>query len=81
MAADLASAIAAAAAPVDERCPLCGTGFDAAGQGCRPSCPMSKGCRVVCCPSCGYSFPQENAGLAGRLKQFFQKRRDTGRVP
>ena len=42
--------------------------FDASGQGCRPSCPMSSGCRVVCCPSCGYSFPQET-GLAGGLLQ------------
>jgi hypothetical protein len=80
MAAALATP-AAGAAPVTERCPLCGSDFDAAGQGCRPSCPMSAGCRVVCCPSCGYSFPQENAGLAGRLKQFFQKRRDGGRSP
>jgi hypothetical protein len=79
MAADAATA--AGAAPATERCPLCGVDFDATGQGCRPSCPMSKGCHVVCCPSCGYSFPQENAGLAGRLKQFFQKRHHGGRVP
>ena len=52
-----------------ERCPLCGGEFDASGQGCRPSCPMASGCHVVCCPSCGYSFPQENAGLAGRLRR------------
>jgi len=69
---------AAAAAPatpaVMESCPLCSVEFDASGQGCRPSCPMASGCRVVCCPSCGYSFPQENAGLAGKLKQFFQRR-------
>jgi len=58
-----------------EQCPLCGTGFDASGQGCRPSCPMASGCHVVCCPSCGYSFPQENAGLAGRLKRFLEQRR------
>jgi len=63
-----------------EACPLCSLEFDASGQGCRPSCPMSAGCRVVCCPSCGYSFPQENAGLAGRLRQFFQ-RRQAGRGP
>ncbi len=43
-----------------EQCPLCGFGFDAEGQGCRPSCPMAKGCRVICCPSCGYTFPQES---------------------
>lgn len=79
MGADLATATAAA--PATERCPLCGLDFDAAGQGCRPSCPMARGCRVVCCPSCGYSFPQENAGLAGRLKQLFQKRSHVGRVP
>jgi hypothetical protein len=76
-----ASAQPAVEAPVLERCPLCGLEFDASGQGCRPSCPMSKGCKVVCCPSCSYSFPQENAGLAGRLKQFFQRRHDAGRGP
>jgi hypothetical protein len=58
-----------------ERCPLCGTEFDAEGQGCRPSCPMSRGCSVVCCPSCSYSFPQE-VGLAGRLKRFLERRRE-----
>jgi len=58
-----------------ERCPLCAVEFDASGQGCRPSCPMATGCHVVCCPGCGYSFPQENAGLAGRLKRFLEDRR------
>ncbi|WP_041453421.1 hypothetical protein [Anaeromyxobacter dehalogenans] len=56
----------------NERCPLCGTEFDAEGQGCRPSCPMAKGCRVICCPSCGYSFPQE-AGVAGGLRRLFDR--------
>ena len=74
-------AAASPAAPAPEHCPLCGVDFDASGQGCRPSCPMARGCRVVCCPSCGYSFPQENAGLAGKLKQFFQRRHDAGRGP
>jgi hypothetical protein len=57
-----------------ETCSLCGNEFDASGQGCRPSCPMSKGCSVVCCPSCGYSFPQET-GLAGRLRAFLDRRK------
>jgi hypothetical protein len=57
-----------------ESCPLCSTAFDAEGQGCRPSCPMSKGCKVICCPTCSYSFPQET-GLAGRLKAFLERRR------
>ncbi len=55
-----------------ERCPLCGMSFDAEGQGCRPSCPMSKGCRVVCCPSCGYSFPQES-GVALGLRRVLDR--------
>ena len=59
----------------EERCPLCGTAFDAEGQGCRPSCPMARGCKVVCCPSCSYSFPQET-GLAGRLKAFLERRHE-----
>ena len=55
-----------------ERCPLCATAFDAEGQGCRPSCPMSRGCRVLCCPSCGYSFPQET-GVAGKLRRLLDQ--------
>ena len=56
----------------EESCPLCGTAFDTEGQGCRPSCPMSRGCSVVCCPSCGYSFPQET-GLAAGLRRLLDR--------
>ena len=52
--------------------------FDAEGQGCRPSCPLATGCRVVCCPSCGYSFPQET-GWAGRLKGWLDRRKEAAR--
>jgi hypothetical protein len=55
-----------------EQCPLCGVRFDAEGQGCRPSCPMSGGCRVVCCPSCGYSYPQES-GVALGLRRMLDR--------
>ncbi len=58
-----------------EHCPLCGADFDAEGQGCRPSCPMAKGCSVVCCPSCSYSFPQET-GLAGGLRRLIDRFKD-----
>jgi hypothetical protein len=37
-----------------------------------PSCPLAAGCRVVCCPSCGYSFPQES-GLAGGLRRLIDR--------
>jgi hypothetical protein len=33
---------------------------------------MARGCRVVCCPSCSYSFPQET-GLAGRLRRLLDR--------
>jgi hypothetical protein len=33
---------------------------------------MAKGCSVVCCPSCGYSFPQET-GLAGGLRRLIDR--------
>jgi hypothetical protein len=55
-----------------ERCGLCGAEFDAAEKGCRPSCPMSSGCAVVCCPHCGYSFPQE-VGLARLLRKLLDR--------
>jgi hypothetical protein len=69
-----------AAAPRSERCPLCGTAFEAEGQGCRPSCALSKGCSVVCCPSCGYGFPQET-GLAGRLRRLLDRFHHKERLP
>jgi hypothetical protein len=33
---------------------------------------MSKGCAVVCCPACGYSFPQET-GLAAGLRRLIDR--------
>ncbi len=63
-----------------ETCPLCGVTFDAEGQGCRPSCPMASGCRVVCCPACGYSVPQES-GVAGGLRKLLDRFRDKREQP
>jgi hypothetical protein len=63
-----------------ETCPLCGTAFDAEGRGCRPSCPMAKGCRVLCCPACGYSFPQET-GLAGKLRRLIDRAKRERTLP
>ena len=56
-------------------CPLCGARFDpaAAGSGCRSGCALASGCKVHCCPACGYSFPEET-GLAARLRRLLQRR-------
>jgi hypothetical protein len=51
------------------RCALCGCEFDPRAGGCRPSCPLAGNCGVVCCPRCGYGFPQEERGLAGLVKK------------
>lgn len=37
------------------RCAMCSYEFDATALSCHASCPLSKGCGVVCCPNCGYS--------------------------
>jgi Fe2+ transport system protein FeoA len=36
-------------------CPLCGHAFDPAANASCASCPLSGGCRIVCCPNCGHS--------------------------
>ena len=55
------------------RCGLCGHDFDPDGKGCRPACPLARGCQVVCCPACGYSFPRET-GLAAKLRALLERR-------
>jgi hypothetical protein len=50
------------------RCALCSHEFDAASQGCRPGCPLARGCGLLCCPRCGHSFPKET-----RLSAFVKR--------
>jgi Fe2+ transport system protein FeoA len=40
------------ASPDGACCPLCGS---AMGEAACSSCPLSSGCALVCCPTCGYS--------------------------
>ncbi len=49
-------------------CGLCGTTFDENAQGCRPSCPMSHGCNLVCCPNCGHGMAKEGPVAQGLRK-------------
>lgn len=35
-------------------CPLCGHTFDPASEAACVSCPLRKGCPLVCCPDCGH---------------------------
>jgi len=54
------------------KCPLCGLEFDDAGALCH-SCPMSKNCKVICCPNCGYGFTDES-----RLVEWLKRRLSFG---
>jgi hypothetical protein len=49
-------------------CALCGFRFDEKQAGCRPSCPMSGGCNLVCCPNCGHGAVAEGP-IAQRLRK------------
>lgn len=37
------------------QCSMCGYEFSSDNLACHASCPLAKGCSVICCPSCGYS--------------------------
>lgn len=55
-------------------CPLCGTDFT--GAECRSSCPMSRGCRMVRCPHCGYEFV-ESGRITDMLKRWIRRAPET----
>jgi hypothetical protein len=56
----------------EESCPLCGFVFDAQRQGCIAGCVLASSCRMVCCPRCFYSYPQES-WLAGALRRLLAR--------
>lgn len=47
-------------------CLLCGHSFDPAGSVACGACPLSPGCRVTCCPACGYSWVDPQQTTLGR---------------
>lgn len=49
-------------------CALCGFRYDPAAHGCRPSCPLSRGCNLSCCPNCGHGAVKEGALAQGVRK-------------
>ncbi len=59
----------------DYRCPLCGRSFLFHRGACSRACPLGRHCNLVCCPHCGYSFPQGSKILESlkRGKRIFLK--------
>lgn len=51
------------------KCAVCGYIFDEKKSvpSCK-ACPMSKGCRMIRCPNCGYETPPEDGWLKNILK-------------
>jgi len=47
-------------------CSLCGLEFE--GSECHSACPMSRGCKMVECPRCGFEFVDES-----RIVNFVQR--------
>lgn len=56
-------------------CAFCAFRFDPAGTSLCDSCPLGKGCALVCCPHCGYSAPDVERSLAARAVAAFARRR------
>jgi rubredoxin len=60
------------------KCALCGHIFDAddpKAAGKCSNCPLSKGCKMICCPKCGYSTPLPRLRL-NFLKQLTAKSKE-----
>ncbi|HTO99380.1 MAG TPA: hypothetical protein VMK66_20170 [Myxococcales bacterium] len=58
-------------------CALCGFRYQEDAQGCRPSCPMSRGCSLVCCPNCGHGVAKEGPVAKGVRKLLLKLTRRT----
>ena len=48
-------------------CPVCTTALDPAGAGACGSCPLARGCTLVCCPACGYVIADPGRSALVRL--------------
>jgi len=55
------------------RCQLCGFQFEEGGQTICTSCPLNKGCELICCPNCGYQIPPEPT-VFKMFKRVFNKK-------
>ena len=77
--------MSAVAAPALVACALCGCRFDPSASDACASCPLGRGCSLVCCPECGYSVPDASrsafAGLAARAQARFARRQQPAVAP
>ncbi|MFI5301523.1 MAG: hypothetical protein ACHREM_25830 [Polyangiales bacterium] len=58
-------------------CGLCGAEFSRReAEACKKGCPISRGCGMVTCPSCGYEFPPEST-IMNTLTRLFRTRKES----
>lgn len=48
-------------------CTMCGHRFDPVEHSACQSCPLQKGCMLVCCPKCGYETVDVEQSALARL--------------
>lgn len=67
------------------RCQLCGAEFEPTAMGCQDKCPMSRQCRLICCPHCGYQVVDEDRSRLARLVEkvwsLFRRKRSRSARP
>jgi len=60
----------------DMDCPMCGTRFDPMDNPACGTCPLGSGCRLACCPACGYTtVDPAGSKLAGWMSRAIGGRR------
>jgi hypothetical protein len=62
------------------RCPICGAGLSRIVAGCA-RCPLSGGCRMMGCRSCGYETVAPRSAVIDFLKHLFRRRLTHGGAP
>jgi Fe2+ transport system protein FeoA len=62
-------------------CALCGHRFDPTASDACASCPLGRGCSLVCCPECGYSVPDASRSAFAGLAARFTRRRRSAALP
>lgn len=57
-------------------CPLCGYRFTDSAMSACATCPLNAGCKLICCPNCGYQQPDlKTSRLARWLGRWFKTER------
>ena len=56
------------------KCQLCGYEFDKTNLACHASCPLAKGCAIICCPNCGYQVvDEERSGMVNTVRKLKER--------